>query len=525
MEPLDIRASLQLTATEGEGRKIVAEIVRYGAVGNTSFGATIFEPGSIKIHADMSRVKLLEMHDQERSLGYLVDFEDSQDRLNGTFEVANTPQGNNALAGVRNKTRDAVSLGVTVEDYEFTDSGELVVKSSVLNETSLVTIPAFSESRVQKIAAARQEKNTMDLEDKSTTPAQQPQQPQETAPVNVEAAQQPQQLAPVAHAPQVVEASAEKSMSLSVLASKISEAGSLGGVTAVNQVLAKSMPSLFVTAALTDVVPADDAGLTTSVTRPQWFGEMWKARRVGRPTIDSVGVEPLTSMKGYGYSLVYPTTPNLVNDYAGAKAAVPASGKVTTQPEEWAAKRKAGGWDVDRAYFDFNDQAFIEITLRAAYDDYLKQTEAELVAAMLAAGVATEGADILELLAKVGGDAAALGSAISKIQFAPDLWAQFVGLTSAEAPWWLRNQGSINLGTTEGNAGNLAFNVNPELPAGQMMAHDRRAVTYRETPLVQVRAENIPQGGIDLGVFGYMSHTINDSRAIFKGSIAAAPVG
>lgn len=519
-ESLDITASLNLTAAQGEGRKIVAEIVRYGDVGQTSFGATIFEPGSIEIHADMSRVKLLEMHDQERSIGYLVDYEDSSERLTGTFEVADTPQGNNALAGVRNKTRDAVSLGVTVKDYYFTDSGELVVKAGTLNETSMVTIPAFSESRVEKIAAARQEKKEMP--EKQTKPEA----PATPEPVEVEAAQQPQQLAPVAHAPQTIEASSEKSMSLSVLASKISEAGNTGGVTGVNQLLAKAMPSMFVTAALTDIVPADDAGLATSVTRPSWFGELWKARRVGRPTIDSVGVEPLTSMKGYGYSLVYPTAdPKLINDYAGAKAPVPASGKVTTKPEEWTAKRKAGGWDVDRAYFDFNDQAFIEITLRAAYDDYLVQTEAELVAAMLAAGVATEGADVLELLSKVGADAAALGSAISKIQFSTDLWQQFVGLTSAEAPWWLRNQGSINLGTTEGNAGNLAFNVNPELPAGQMMAHDRRAVTYRETPLVQVRAENIPNGGIDLGVFGYMSHTINDSRAIFKGSIATAPVG
>lgn len=523
METLDLKASLHVTAAAGEGRKIVAEIVRYGERGFTSMGATKFQPGSISIHAELSRVKMLEMHDAERSLGYLAEVDDDSERLHGSFAIAETPEGDKALAGVRNKTRDAVSLGVHVTKYSFEDDGTLVVEASELHEVSLVTTPAFSESRVEKIAAARQEKNKMDPVQQAAAAAAAPKVEAQAAPVQVEAQNEPP-LSPVRNAPQVVQAGAAGEMSLSVLASKIASAGE-GGVSAINLVAKQATPDLFVTAALTDVVPADDPGLSAGgVNRPAWFGELWQARRIARPTVDSVGSEPLTSMKGYGYSVVYPTTaPNLINPYTGSKAAVPASGKVTTQPEEWTASRWAGGWDVDRAYFDFNDQAFIELTLRAAYDDYLQQTEAALVTAMAAAGVATTGADVLELLTTVGGNAAALGSAISKIQFAPDLWAQFTGLTSAEAPWWLRNQGSINLGTTEGNAGNLAFNVNPELPAGQMLAYDRRAATHRETPLIRVTAENIPNGGIDLGVFGYTSHTINDARAIFTGSIAAEP--
>lgn len=514
MKPLDITAGLVVTAQKGEGRTINAEVVRYGVVGNTSYGRTKFLPGSVTVHAEMSRVKLLQMHDQERSIGYLASYDDTAERLNASFKVADTTEGNNALAGVSNKTRDAVSLGVTVREYSFEDDGTLVVSASDLNETSLVTLPAFQDSRVESIAASRK---VNEMPEKPIVPEPVP----AVEPVKVEAGLTPERPATPKNALQIVEA-AKGDVSLSVLASKIASAD--GSIHSINAQLETINPPLFVKAELTDVVPADDAGLSTTATRPQWFGEMWNARRVARPTVDSVENEPLTAMKGYGYSLVYPDTP-LINNYSGSKAPVPTSGKVKTKPKNWTAKRKAGGWDIDRIYVDFNDEAFIQVTLKAAYDDYLVQTEAELVAAMVAAGVATTGADVLELLATVGGNAAALGSAISKIQFAPDLWQQFVSLNSAEVPWWLRNQGSINLGTTEGNAGGLAFNVNPGLGAGQMLAHDRRAVTFRETPLVKVRAENIPDGGIDLGVFGYMSHTINDSRAIFVGGLKTVPAG
>lgn len=515
-KPFDITAGLVVTAKAGTGRTVLAEIVTYGAVGNTSLGKTIFEPGSIEIPAEHSRVKFLVMHDENRSIGYLDSFEDSPERLTGAFKVAETPEGDEALAGVSNKTRDAVSLRVTVNEYAWDDQDNLVVKSSVLNETSLVTIPAFSESRVESIAAARKE--LKDMPAKPVIPEPVP----AVEPVTVEAAATPEKPAAPKNAPQHIEA-VKGDISLAVLASKIASAD--GSIHGINAALETVNPPLFVKAALTDVVPADDAGLSTSATRPQWFGEIWKARRVARPTVDSVSSEPLTSMKGYGYSRVYPDTA-MVADYAGNKQPIPTSGKVKTKPEDWTAKRKAGGWDIDRVFVDFGDEAFIQMTLSAAYDDYLGQTEAELVAAMLAAGVAATGADVLEMLAGVGSSAATLGSAISKIQFAPDLWSQFVSLNSAEVPWWLRNQGSINLGTVEGNAGNLAFNVNPELPAGKMLAHDRRAVTFRETPLIKVRAENIPNGGIDLGVFGYMSHTINDNRAIFVGTaVPEVPAG
>lgn len=527
MKKFDITATFTVAAAEKESRTISGEIVRYGVTGNTSFGRTIFEPGSIELHADLSRIKLLEMHDQERSIGFMVDYADGADRMTGKWQVAEGDAGDAALTAAQNKTRDALSLGVEVLEYAFSDDDSLIVKAARLFEVSLVTIPAFAESRIESVAAARKEH---DMSKQQGTPAQGEPQQENPAPEQVTAGAQPQQPAapaqvtatvtPVAITPP---ASNSESVSLDVFARQITQ-GFQSGTFGVNQVLAKHNPNLL-TAALTDVIPADDGGQSAaSVNRPQWQGELWRARRIARPTIDSLETEKLTSMKGYGYKIQYPETP-MINDYAGNKQPVPASGKITTVPDNWTAQRKAGGWDVDRIYFDFNDQEFVKVTLRAAYDDYLQQTEATMVAALVAAGVETVGADVLEILANIGASAADLGSAVSKIQFSADMWKQFTSLNSAEVPWWLKDHGSLNLGTTEGNAGGLYFNVNPNLDAGTVLGHDRRAATFRETPLINVQAENIPNGGIDLGVFGYISHTINDERAIFVGSTEAPVAG
>ncbi len=529
-KPIDLTATMTLTASAGEGRTIKGEIVRYGEVGLTSFGPTIFEPGSIEVHADLARVKLLEMHDQERSIGYLKEYDDGPQRMTGGWQVAQSEAGNLALQGVKDKTRDALSLGVQVLEYAFSDNDELIVKAAKLNEVSLVTIPAFSESRVESIAAMRKELTDMPKDVTNPVTEVKPGDAPQPEPTKVQAGQGQQNppaqpaVTPIVQAEQVAPTQVQAGISLEELAGQIASGGQRGQL---GTVLAKANPRMFVTAALTDVLPADDAGLAaTGVSRPQWVGELWQARRVERPTIDSVTQQQLTSMKGYGYRKVYPAPTDVpahfMNEYAGSKAAVPASAKIKTEPAEWAAKRWAGGWDVDRAYFDFGDREFIQVTLAAAYDDYLQQTEAALVAAMLAAGAAVAATDPIDVLTKLGAQAAELGSSISKIQFAPDIWAQFVTLNSAEVPWWLRNQGSINLGTVDGNAGNLSFNVNHELPAGKVLAHDKRAVTHRETPIINVTAENIPNGGVDLGVFGYTSHTINDARAVFTGTVAAA---
>lgn len=62
----------------------------------------------------------------------------------------------------------------------------------------------------------------------------------------------------------------------------------------------------------------------------------------------------------------------------------------------------------------------------------------------------------------------------------------------------------------------LSFECDPELPSGTILAADSRAYTPYEKGPIQVEALNIPNGGIDLGVFSYIAAIVNDPRAVLK---------
>ncbi|WP_220084522.1 hypothetical protein, partial [Cellulosimicrobium sp. I38E] len=279
-----------------------------------------------------------------------------------------------------------------------------------------------------------------------------------------------------------------------------------------------------VQAALGDIVPGDDAAAAIAPERPQWAGELWQASNVRRPIIDAFGApRPLTGLKIEGFTRKYE---NLIGEYAGDKAAIHGAGTFTTVPATADAQRWAGGNDIDRAFIDLGSAQFLQDWFVAATDEYKQKSEAYAAAIALAAAtvVTPAPATVTSALAQLGVRAATLGSNLSFITFAADVWAEFVELPSDAVPWWLKAQGAINLGTVSGNAGGLSFDVEPSLPAGAILAGDSRAATWYEVnPPVRVQALNIPNGGVDVGVFGYGGMIVNDARALFRANVTPAP--
>lgn len=272
-----------------------------------------------------------------------------------------------------------------------------------------------------------------------------------------------------------------------------------------------------VAAALGDILPADDAA--PGYLRPQWVGELWKASLVARPIIDAIGpTRPLTGLKVQGFKKQYA---DLVDTYAGNKTDVP-SGTFDTVPAEATAQRWAGGNDIDRIYLDLGDPGFLESWFTAATDDYKEKTETYVATTLLAAATAVTPAPetVTSALAALGLAAANIGANISFVSFASDVWADFIELPADLVPWWLQAQGSINLRTTDGEAGGIRFSVNQALPAGTVLGGDSRAATWYEVnPPIRVQAVNIPQGGVDVGVFGYGALLVNDARALLKATV------
>ena len=500
-------------------RTVKGIICNYGKLGYPSTGPTIFLAGSLTFPENLGRVKLLEQHDPERPLGTMASLAaaENEDPL-GEFNVAEGPEGDRALAMVADGRRDGLSVGVVIEAYEWNDDDQLVITKAQVREVSLVTIPAYSDS----LATASADLKGKDMSGKTMNFIG----AQLTASANGEEQPPAQPAAPAVEATAGQQQPTPPAAPITPQAQQIAPPVATASNTGLNQLsaqianhIATTGNASTLTAALTDVLLSDDDP-KGAIVQPQWLGELWKATRVERPTVDSLSKKTLTGLKAKGYRRERVNTTKLMNPYAGNKTDVPVSGKVKTVLVEESAQRYFGGWDVDRAIIDFRDEDLIRINLEAAADDYLEQTEAAAVTKLMDAATSIpEQEDILAILRELGIAAARIGSNLSKIQMGGDLWAQFATLTTAEVPWWLQRQGELNLGTTSGNAGALSFSFNPNLEAGAIEAHDTRAATFFETPRIQVQAQDISRGGVDLGVFGYAYTMINDARAIFKGSL------
>lgn len=521
-------AAVELTAAVAE-RTISGIIVEYGAVGYASTGKTIFHEGSLSFPDDLARCKFLLMHDYDRPLGTMAAFTDDPAKPHGVFKVATGKLGDDSLAEAADGRRDGLSVGCLITRYDYDDDGVLHVHAAEVREVSLVTIPAFQNSMVSTVAASLKGSEIMS----KPTLAPAPQALTASTPA-ADAAPQP----PAAAAPAVPSAAAQQPATATAAvrepapqaAPVLSSTAAAGADTLAEftaSYLASGAPARGLEAALTDQLLSDDGGSGHHNGAPgQYVGELWSASLIERPTIDSIQHKPLTGLKVYGFQRDYTGATRMINKYDFNKTEMPASGKYKTKPVEADAQGYAGGWDIDRRYIDLGDGSFIRSVYDAAVDDYKLETEEDAVAAMLAAATVVPGvATVPAALAQLGLQAAGLGASLSKIQFGANAWAEFLDMNGDDVPWWLQKMGTINLADTSGSAGNLGFNVNQNLDANAVLAHDKRAATWYEVnPPIKVQAVDIARGGIDLGVYGYGAIIINDARAIYTTTVTA-PAG
>ena len=501
-----------------EKREITGTILEYGVIGSPSIGAAKFAAGSVKQPADISRVKLLTDHNRNAAaVGYATSIADNGENLTATFHIPESEAGDMALREASAGLRDGLSVGVTVNDYRYADDGETVeIIESELHEVSLVTIPAFANARVQLVAA-----NNLDFRKKET-----PTMNTQTLETVTAASEQP------APAPSVPALQPPALLTGGNQAAQFSLAGisaefarqATSGVPLAN--IAENLNTLAVEAAGKTAAAhpfadnmqrvSDDPG--KAYTMPQFVHELWQARRVERRWFDRSGrKKALKSVTVHGYRFKLTDRPK-VSDYEGEGEVIPSQGKIVTELVEAKASRKAGGQTIDRKFVDLGDPDIIEAIFSASFDEYLIDTEKDLVQTLLAEATnINKGETLAQDLTKLGLKASAIGAKINTIDLAPDLWEQFVSLKSDAVPWWLKKQGEINLDSTTGQVGGLSFSSNPDLQDGTILAGDTRAYTPYELPeLIRLNAINLARGLVDLGSFGYTATIVNDPRAIFK---------
>lgn len=470
-----------VTASLADDRALTGLALPYGVPGRTSAGRVTVPPGAVRVPADLRRVKLFTEHGRVTPIGYATAAEDDAGGLRMSFRVAHTPTGDAALLEAAEGVRDALSVEL---DGAVIKAGALV--SADLVAVAVTSVPAFADARLTAALA----------------PDTDPEPPADPPAPELEAPPVPEQPLPT------LVASDRPPLTLQRAAAEIAAAMMDNDIGRVN-------------AALSDIVPAADAG--AGFLREQWLGQLWSASATSRHFIDAMAHQPLTTgtkVKGW-----YWATKPTVDTYAGNKTAIPTN-TASTAAKEAPVTRLAGGWDIDRIYQDLGEPGFLESFFTAAVADLAAKTEAAAAAALLAAATATTAA--ADVYGAIGAVVTALtgnGAAVNYIGLSPDLFAELLGGVSATVPWWLAQQGSVSIGGGTANVADLNVFSAPALPTGTVLGGDRRAATYFEPSgnPIRVQAVNIPNGGIDLGVFGYSATLINDPAGIAKNTVTAGP--
>lgn len=275
--------------------------------------------------------------------------------------------------------------------------------------------------------------------------------------------------------------------------------------------------------ALTNVVPADDAG--EGYLQTNRIGEVWQAVPEGRPHVDALGgPKPLTSPKIEGWKWVIPTP--VLQAYAGNLAEVPtgawATAKVEETPSRWAFGNK-----VDRIYTDLGTADLIASLVNMLKRGHGPESDKAVASDLVAGATALTGtapATLIEAITAAFLQLKKIGASPTQFWMGETAFTDFAKLKVSDLPAWIANAtGFVELDGKTSLANVFDVDVDFQLAAQGFLALDKRAADVYETPTFQVQAIDIANGGVDFGLFTYGGTFINDARGIVKTTITPVP--
>ncbi|MFC4127389.1 hypothetical protein [Nocardia rhizosphaerae] len=503
--------SADLTA-DNAGRTITGLALPYGPTGRTSAGPVNVAPGAISLPADLRRVKLFRDHSNAggQPVGFATAANSDTGGLTMSFRVGPGPDGDQALADAAG-VRDALS--VELSNVQLSPDRRTVI-SAQLSAVALVPVPAFDDARVTDVTAAQtQEETPVELNydpapENGPAPVAGPEPATASAPVTAPAA--PAENGP--QAPQITAAAAPVGLPTTTAPRPMS----LDNVT--ETLHAVRQGDLSLTAALADITRSANPW----VSPDGWVGEVWDGVAYQREIVPLLTRRALTHWKASGWRWVTKPT---VGDYAGDKTEIPTN-PVATELVSVEASRLAGGHDLDRKFWDFNDHEFIRSYWAAMAESYAvvsDQRAATFVTTNAAPVMESDGvteaseASLLKAVAR-GIHAIKYGPRRARATFAlvnPDDYLDLMDITDLDVPAWLEL---------------FAFTPNrltpSELvPAGKVIVGAKPAATFYElggSP-IRVEAVELARGGRDAAVFGYYATLLNDDGGLVSVNYTPAP--
>ena len=497
---MKINFPVTLTAADSKKRTISGKIVSWDEKGFTSAGATIFEKDSI----DFSKpVKLLLEHDRTRPIGKLIDITADESGIEATFKVAATIAGDDSLLEAAEGLRDGFSVGVKINEWK-NEEGVLRIKASSLQEVSLVTEPAIDSARVSEIAASGTSENSEATAEETTTQEEKVSDITSEAPIATEAVEAAQ--SPVVTAQYV--AYTKPRVDTNVTAGQF--------VAAQVRAIQGDTDARDLVAALQIATTTENTG----VVPPNYLRDVIGVIDSSRPFIDSIERAPLPAT---GMKIFTPVLGNQAIVAQTAEGVEAASQDTAVTYQEDSVVKFFGANRVNVELLDRSDPSFLDLLVRELAASYAQKTDA--YASNIAAhnSAASTGSSIYKAIADGIADSynvmrftpnrllVAPGSGINGIDFAGLLGAVDGSnrpLFAAAAPQ--NAAGLMTQGSTNGTVAGLSLVVDPNYTGNNSgdkyaLVYPSAAMRFHESGTFELRANIVPNGQVEIGLYGYVA--------------------
>lgn len=265
---------------------------------------------------------------------------------------------------------------------------------------------------------------------------------------------------------------------------------------------------------------ADSLGTADVIAARDYLGELWQGNTQERRYIGLFASAPLKALHFRAWKWkVKPT----VGKWSGNKTAIPST-PATVEPVTGKAQRFAGGNDLAREFYDFNDTEAIEAYVRALVESYAVVSDAYVLEVIAGAATAFElPADALpeggvtDAMYRVVRGALRVVAAKATPTFAlvsMDVFEQYVLTPKDKALEYLTSSGQL----TEGDAAGIRIVPVPEWEPGRVLVGARNAAVVMELPNspIRVNALDMAKGGVDEAVFGYVGVNVQYPAALVE---------
>lgn len=502
-----------------EDRTIKGLLLPYGEASRTNLTGTqpvMFSKGTVTVPRDVSMVGLNMNHDRFTWAGRVTELEETDAGMVATFAVADTDEGDEALAAVAAGRLTKLSAEVV----KLVRDGARAV-SAKLTGAALVDEGAFASAALFALGDVEDQERgqhfaTVDVQTTGAAPAD-PEQPEEPAEPEEEETVPEAQIPTGLPAPAPVAVLEKKQPTKGEMFAKIDAAmGGRASVETLREVREYlSGQAMF---ALSDVDYDGTAGVGAKMTQPAWIGEVLDGTSYRPKYAGLFGQKNLTALAMSGWKWgVKPAGAT----WTGNKDAI-ASNTPTILPVSENATRWAGGHDIAREHRDFGTPGFFEAYNAAMLESFLRWLDVTIVLTeALAAATDIEadnpGTNDPGWWAVIDGAASIVAAGLTPTAavVASGLWKGMARVNNSDVLGYLNASLSLT-----GDARLDTFQIIPaaptELTAGHALVVAREAADVYTLPGSPIRAEaqNIANGGIDVGHFGYGGFLVKNAAGI-----------